>query len=172
MNISRFISEGDRYIEGIERYLEGIKPKTKIYDSYAQWYDDASKRKRTQQLYIHPKYYLLESPISLDATADHFSVIFQCYTGDPKENLSRKIYIKLQRESLNEVFTHRNTKLVCILHPKNPQACLELKQDEELFDEKDQICGYSWCSNQTDDIEQYCKVDPTGRYMILCVIKY
>ena len=172
INIPRFISNKERFIEGIERFIVGIEPKTTIYGSYDQWYDDVLEKMRYQ--YSHPKYHLLKSQ-KLQVNDE---IIFECYTSRVFSTYrGREIHFKLKMESLKEGYTHRNTKLVCILHPKNPQACLELEQDRIIIDpEKTQICGYNWLSNQTNDIEQYCKVETTDcgsrNCMILCAIKY
>ena len=177
-SIPRFISNGDRYIEGIERFIEGIEPKTNLYDSYAQWYDDVFERMGYQ--YSHQKYYLAKGSRCQD---DNKVISFESYTG--RIGVKRSDFM-LETESLKEGYTHRNTKLVCVLHPKNPQACLELDQskmgEKSMLTEEKEFAGfsYSWCSKygvRANDIEQYCRIK-TGCYgisvkcMILCAIKY
>ena len=43
-NLSEINTKTDRLIKGVSRFIEGIEPKTKEYDSYAQWYDDVLEK--------------------------------------------------------------------------------------------------------------------------------
>ena len=168
-SIPRFISDEDRFIEGIKRYLEGIEPKTNIYASYAQWYDDLFKKINVEVFdHYSDKYYIA---IRTRRYADIKKIKFRCST-EEKDPQSGVVNFEIQTKSLEEGFTHRNTKLVCILHPENPEECVELKQTEEEFNGRGLTCGYKWGSNQTYKIERCCKAHSGYRSVILCAIKY
>ena len=165
-----YVTMEERLTEGISRYIEGIEPKTKIYDSYVKWYDDVLERMEEQDnfkfqkyLFICRKKYILPFPkycefISFDSQTEE-------YSGN-----SFKV------KSLNEGWTHENTRLVCILHPKNPHQLLELYKEETEKDQRGHVTCYTWkalskkFTESREDIEK--SAFSTSGSMILCCIKH
>ena len=162
---AKYISNRERFTEGIERFIEGVEPKTNLYESYSQWYDDIFERIEKQ--HIHPKYILLKS--SLQYTSSFSSSIYHQLNPyqDGRGNIS------IETNSLEEGFTERNTKLVCILHPTNPQKCFEFEYGREIITNKSHgegeryLAGYLWYS-QLSDPKKYAK---DNEHFILCAIK-
>ena len=56
---NKLVTKIERMTEGVSRYIEDVEPKTKIYDSYVQWYDDITKRMDNEIVYRSAKYLFL-----------------------------------------------------------------------------------------------------------------
>ena len=176
LGIPKFVTDGDRLIEGVSRFIEGIEPKTKEFDSYTQWYDYASERMK-ERPYINPKYFLIrECGEIIDKSFVRFCTSSVGYYAPssftlPLYNIS------------DHFLTFKNIKSVFILHPKNLQEFLELTQYNEYPSGSKGEFSYSWISEKCNDLKQYCKAVNDENYktkkknkklysMTLCAIKY
>ena len=157
----------ERLTEGVSRYIEGIEPKTKTYDSYVQWYDDILERMDDGAVYKNKKYlffckreYGFHSSVYFDSQTEKTFIDSNCF----------------KVKSLNEGWTHENTRLVCILHPKNPHQLLELYKEETEKDQRGHVTCYTWkalskkFTESREDIEK--SAFSTSGSMILCCIKH
>ena len=168
-----YISMEERLIEGVSRFIEGIEPKTKIYDSYVQWYNDVLKRMDHNGILKIQKYLFVcrkQFQIHYFSNVSFYSYIIP---GNVVNDNSFKI------KALEEGWTHENTRLACILHPKNPHQLLELYKKDINKDEKGKVWNHSWERKGTETFFKIFRekdISKTGLLadkcdIILCCIK-
>ena len=169
---NKLVTKEDRLIEGVSRFIEGIEPKTKTYDSYVQWYDDISNRVEHGGVYKYSKYLfscnkqfsLSNAWVSLISHSDQTSKI--TFIGTFIVN------------NLQEEWTHENTRLVFILHPKHPHKFVELDQKGIQRDEVGNVLSHTWITHRDNITTSWnndeFKIDQTKNtcWMILCCIKH
>ena len=154
--------------EGVSRFIEGIEPKTKIYDSYVQWYDDVlekmrsgivykSHEKNQKYLFISNKYFNFKS----------HSVSFV------SKHRNKHVNASFFANTFEEGFTHKNTKLVCVLHPKQPLQFVELDQKEIVKDKAGKLIGHFWEVDFNNIKKGGCYVNQkkTCSMILLCIKK-
>ena len=173
-NIPKLIPIKDRLIDqGVRRFIEGIESKTKVYDSYVQWYDDVSERMRHKVLYEYDKYLLIREHFNL---GDSSSITYCSYGKDSTMRGGG-----FESRTLERGWTKENIKIVLILHPKNPSKFLEMNpcySGKDQTDENGKRNYHYWkydYENATES-QDVSKVKETKRgkvlSVILCCIKY
>ena len=159
-NLPKLVTKMDRLIEGVSRFIEGIEPKTKEYDSYVQWYDDMLERMENGCVYDCQKYLLF---CGKDIRSV-YNLTYHSYAGDSIRLFQPQHFFS---KTLKQGWTHENTKLVCILHPENPQQFIEL---DPGYIEKD---THSWSLGHCQNIEACSKNSGSEKKysLIFCCIK-
>ena len=174
ISVIRFLKR-DRIIEGIFRFIEGVESKTNIYDSYSQWYDDVLERMEHQTIYNYQKYLLISCKDTGYLSYWDTEVVFTSLTED-----YRYMYCKDTKRwhysyTFNQGWTHKNTNLVCLLHPTDPERFLELDRWDFPGEKNGRVIGHSWQTKSHKKILERCKVvKPRGSgetysYILLCM---
>ena len=128
----------EQLFEGVSRFIEGIEPKTKIYDSYVQWYEYMLEKMRSGAIYkSHDKNHKYLFISNKDFNFKSHSVSF---VSKHRNNDANATFIA---NTFEEGFTHKNTKLVCVLHPKQPLQFVELDQKEIVKDKAGKPVSYT-----------------------------
>ena len=166
-NFPKLVTKMDRLIEGVSRFIVGIEPKMEEYDSYAQWYDDMLYRMEDGCVY-HCQKYLFFCEKNLRSV--HNLSYHSCAKGHRVGSKKRQnIYIK----TLEQGWTQENTKLVCILHPENPQQFAELEEGYIGKDKDGKEMMHAWYLGDGENLDACCKNSEGGKpySVIFCCIK-
>ena len=165
---NKLVTKIERMTEGVSRYIEDIEPKTKVYDSYVQWYDDITKRMDNEIVYRSAKYLFLRRLGDLE-----YNLVIGFISKSPNYAASADF----NAYTFKEGWTHKNTRLVCILHPEHPDQFIELDFDGGLRDQDENEYGHLWKVDLKKFLES--RHDGGKRFdnrqvysIILCCIKH